>query len=127
MSLFDHLVEVGEHGRRNHKAEGLGSLGVDHQLELGRLLNWKIGRLRALENLVDIVSRAPKQVSNIGPVRHESAGCHKFSNSMERRQLLPGSEFRMRGSSTVISASGRSRLTVSNARSKSSGPRTSKD
>src|SRR5262249_37903593 len=83
MSLFDNLVGAGEHNRRNLKAEGLGSLGVDHQLKFGRLLNWKIGRLRALENLVDIVSGAPKQVSNIGSVRHESAGCHKFSNSMK--------------------------------------------
>src|SRR5262249_57460689 len=76
-SLFDHLVGAGEHDRRNLKAEGLGSLGVDHQLKFGRLLNWKIGRLRALENL----GGAPKQVSNLGSVRHESAGCHKFSNS----------------------------------------------
>ena len=50
-ALFNHLVGAGKHGRRNLKAEGLGSLGVDHQFELGRLLNWKIGGLRALENL----------------------------------------------------------------------------
>jgi hypothetical protein len=50
-ALFNHLIGSGKHGRRNLKAEGLGSLGVDHQLELGRLLNWKIGRLAPLRIL----------------------------------------------------------------------------
>src|SRR5262249_35557292 len=115
-------------------AERLGRLEVDHQLELGWLLNWKIGRLRARENLVDIVSGAPKQVSDIGPVRHESAGCHKFSNSMKRRQLLPGSDFRTASCITtgerVFDRNQCIRTQPShslNARSKSSGPRTSKD
>src|SRR5262249_42101971 len=35
-----------------------------------------------------------EQVSKICTVREESAGCHKFSNSVKRRQLQPRSEFR---------------------------------
>jgi hypothetical protein len=43
------LVEPENRGHRMPKSQfaQLG-LGVDHQLELGRLLNWKIGRFRAL-------------------------------------------------------------------------------
>jgi hypothetical protein len=36
----------------------------------------------------------PKQVGKIWPIGDESAGYHKFPNSMKRRQLLPSGEFR---------------------------------
>src|SRR5262249_40224602 len=54
----------------------------------------KVGGLGALENLVDVVSSTPRQVSEIRPVGDEATGCHKFSNSMKRWQLLPGREVR---------------------------------
>jgi hypothetical protein len=38
-ALLDHLVGEVEHIRRNREAERLGSLEVDDQLELGRLLD----------------------------------------------------------------------------------------
>ena len=36
------------------EAEHLGGLEVDHQLEFGRLLDWQIGRLLAIQNAVDV-------------------------------------------------------------------------
>src|SRR5262245_34690544 len=47
------------------------------------------GGLGPPEDLVDVVSGTPKQISKICPIGHESAGCHKFPNSVKRRQLLP--------------------------------------
>ena len=38
--LFDDLVDAREEPRRHGEAERLGRLEVDHQLELGRLLDW---------------------------------------------------------------------------------------
>jgi len=43
--LFNHLVGDREHARRNCAAERLGGLEVDHQLELDRLQDRKVGRL----------------------------------------------------------------------------------
>jgi hypothetical protein len=45
LKLFDHLVGASEHARWHFDAERLGSLEVDHQLQLGWLLDRKIARL----------------------------------------------------------------------------------
>jgi hypothetical protein len=46
--LFDHLVGGDEQRWRHREAERLGGLEVDHELELGRLPNWKITDFLAL-------------------------------------------------------------------------------
>src|SRR6267378_767686 len=48
--LLDHLV-------------GAGCLVVDNQLELGRLLDWTVGRLGALQHAIDITRWPPLQGS----------------------------------------------------------------
>ena len=43
----------GRERERHVEAERLGGLEVDHQLEFGRLLDWQIGRLGTLQNLIN--------------------------------------------------------------------------
>src|SRR5207248_11004618 len=59
--LLNHFVSAQQHGLRNREAERLGSLHVDDELELGRLFDRQIGRLRAFEDLVDIGCRVAEQ------------------------------------------------------------------
>src|SRR5262245_46284614 len=56
--LFDDLVRPPEHRLRNLQAERLGRLEVDHQLELGWLLDREVGGLGALEDLVHVAGGA---------------------------------------------------------------------
>ena len=44
------------------EAERLGGLEVDHQFELGRLLDRQVGRLGALENLVNEDGGPPERI-----------------------------------------------------------------
>jgi hypothetical protein len=44
--LLDHLIRPSEQRRWDRQAEGFGGLEVDHQLELGGLLDGEIGGLR---------------------------------------------------------------------------------
>jgi hypothetical protein len=50
VASFDHLVGASEQRKRHSKAEALGGFQIDDQLDLGGLLNWKIGWLFTLEN-----------------------------------------------------------------------------
>ena len=51
---FDYLVGEREHPRRNCEAKRLGGLEIDHELKLGRLYDWQVGRLGAFENPASI-------------------------------------------------------------------------
>jgi len=57
-SLFNHLVGAGEQRRRHVEAERLRHDQVNGEVELGRLLDRKIGGLRP-PNLADQVAGAP--------------------------------------------------------------------
>jgi len=81
LRAFDHLVGVRDERRRYVKAECVGSLEVEHQFELGRLLDRQIARRRPFKNLVDKVGRAATQLDEIHPIGQQAAG---------RRGGLPG-------------------------------------
>ena len=72
-SLND-LVRPPEHRWRDRQVERLGGFQVDHQLELRWLLDRQIGRLGALEDLIDVGGRAPEEIRVISTVTNKSTG-----------------------------------------------------
>src|SRR4051794_9697638 len=55
--LFDHLIGNRDDGRVHGQAERFRGLEVDHSLVLVRGLHWKVSRILALENAIDVGSR----------------------------------------------------------------------
>src|SRR5262249_10875831 len=72
--LFDHLVGAGEQLVRHSEAEQPRGLGVDDQLELGRLQDWQVGRLRSLEDATGIGPNLTVRIRNFGSIGHQPAG-----------------------------------------------------
>src|SRR5689334_5416128 len=50
---FDHRIRTEQEGLRNRQSQGARGPLVNHEFELGRLLDRKISRVCALQNLVD--------------------------------------------------------------------------
>ncbi len=67
MLLLDHLVGAHQERFRYREAERLGRLEVDHELELGRLLDGQVGRSSALEDLIDVGRGAPTKSAILAP------------------------------------------------------------
>ena len=56
------------------------------ELELGRLLDRQVGRLGALQDLVDVVGGAPEQVRIIWSIGHQTARFDEVARVCDRRQ-----------------------------------------
>jgi hypothetical protein len=78
--LFDHLIRCGEERWRESKAERLGSLRVDHQLEFGGLLHWQIGGFRTLEDAASVVADLVIHLRKARSVAHESTNSRELAS-----------------------------------------------
>jgi hypothetical protein len=66
--LFDHVIGARTQGLRHLEAQRLCRLQIDHQLELRRILHWKIGWHGALKNAIDITCRLADQFGEINAI-----------------------------------------------------------
>jgi hypothetical protein len=79
---------------RDRQAERLGGLEVDHEIELGRLLDGEICRVGPLQNLRDEARRAPLHLGEIRTVGHEPSRFRDLPQREHPRQ--PGFQHRGR-------------------------------
>jgi hypothetical protein len=67
--LLNHLVRSRQDVRRNGQADLFGCFEIDHELELGRLLDRQVGRLGSPENFVNVPSSSVTIMVSVGAVR----------------------------------------------------------
>ena len=84
--LLDHLVGYREHVRRDSEAKRLGSLHVDDQLKLGRLLDRQFAWTCTAQYAIDICRGIPKLVHPIDTIGYEAAIRGKLPPCVNCRQ-----------------------------------------
>src|SRR5438552_2926195 len=60
---FDDLVRPHQQRPSDRQPKRLSRLAIDNEFELGRLLDGEVPGLGALENLIDVGGRPPKQIA----------------------------------------------------------------
>src|SRR5215831_11753240 len=87
--LFDHFIGTGEHSRWECETHFLGGLKINHQLILGRRLHGHLGWLLALENAINIVSRLPVLIEEVGSIRDQPPSGSEGALVVDSGQLVP--------------------------------------
>src|SRR6266508_5669872 len=88
--LLNHSICSQQQRLRNRQAEGLGSLEVDHELELGWLFHRKLAGLRALEDLVDEACEPEIEIGIVHRVGYQSPGFDELASRIGGRQPVAG-------------------------------------
>src|SRR6266851_6332169 len=92
--LLDHLIRPLQERRRDRQAEGLGGLEIDDEFILGRLLDRKVGGLRALEDPVHVSGGAAKEIRIIRAISHQPASLCKLFRSRNSWKPMTNRELR---------------------------------
>src|SRR5829696_6833369 len=85
-SSFDHLVRLRLQTERHRNSQGFRGLQIDDELECGRTRHGEVGRLSALEDLVDVVSRERIMGFPYRAVSDQAALTGEIGNPVHRGQ-----------------------------------------
>src|SRR5262249_30387976 len=84
MASFDHRVGKGEQFVRYRKPERLGGYEINDQIELSRLLDWKLGGVCSAQDLVDEVGGAPPHARPVRSIGHQTARFDVLAHGIQR-------------------------------------------
>src|SRR6516165_2619770 len=86
--LFNNLISAGKERMWHSEAKRLGGLEVDHQLEFGRTLHWKVGGLFALKDAIHVASSLPVPINRVRSVRDEATVSDVVTGLIDCRQSV---------------------------------------
>src|SRR5215469_8208424 len=92
LQSFDHLVGGNQQLVGHGEAEHPGGLGVDDQLELGRLYDRQVRGFGALEDATGINADLTIHIHNVASVGHQPAGLDKFTVPIYRGEPVAPSQ-----------------------------------
>ena len=90
---FDQVVGNGKYARWNREPERLSSRQINNELEFRRLLDRKIRRTCALENLIHITCSTPEEVHLIRAIGDEAAIRREIAEKVNCRHTVLRGEF----------------------------------
>src|SRR6516225_8851372 len=130
---LDHLVGAGEQDRRQVETQRSCCLEVDHELELGPLLDRQIGWFCTLEDFVDVGGGSIPDVFETSRIGEQATRLGHLPESADQRQTVARRRLRIAAreamkvgsSSTKMASVGHARIDAKLG-SKSSDPRASK-
>src|SRR5262245_64230768 len=85
---LDHLVGAGEQAIRHREAERLRGPEIEHELELGRLHDWQVSGIVALENTPDVESSLTVGIRNVIAIAHQPPLNDKFTIGVHVRDRV---------------------------------------
>src|SRR5947207_13131160 len=94
LQLFDHLIGAGEERRGNVDADRLGGFQIDHEIELGCLLDRQLAGLIVSEDAADIDAGLTMRINEVRTIAPHSPGFDKTRKGAEGRQFLADRERR---------------------------------
>jgi integrase len=90
LPLLDHLVGALLEEPRHVDPERLRRLEIDHELDLGRLLDRDVGGPSALKDAVDVAGKLAEGVADVRPVGQETAYILKGTGDLQTVRALLG-------------------------------------
>src|SRR5439155_14356882 len=84
--LLDYLIRPREQINRNRQTNLFCRFKINDEFKLRRLLYGKVSRFCFLEDLIDVVGRAPIEVDRVRTIGHEAALVDKLLLKVNSRQ-----------------------------------------